>query len=355
MTASLGRGIRRQRNTDRNLAGKLLGGQAALVYLFFYAPIILLVVYSFSDDRLVGRWGGFTLDWYRDFWNNEELTDSLSVSLQVAFFSTVISVVLGTLAALSLERFTFRGQRVFDALLYLPIIIPDVTMGIMMLVFFSRGIDVLDSIGIEASKGIGTVTLSHIAFNISFVSVVVRARIAGTDDKLEEAAMDLGASRWQAFRHVTLPLMMPGIVGGGLLALTLSLDDVVITQFVTGPGWTTWRITPRLRLGAAPAPHGPSVWPFCHSRISGFLPKHGTPWASCKTQACPAKTPAPPLARPHILHGAQLRPPQPPPILHQAPQIQQPQRYRGVAAAFLRSRADRCLSRQRYTCLTAAR
>ena len=137
----------------RNLGSRLLGIQAALVYVFFYAPIVLLVIYSFSADRLVGRWGGFTLDWYEEFWNNEQLTDSIAVSIRVAIISTIVSVVLGTLSALALERFTFRGRRVFDALLYLPIIIPDVTMGIMMLVFFAEAIDLLDSVGIEASKG----------------------------------------------------------------------------------------------------------------------------------------------------------------------------------------------------------
>lgn len=228
------------RRSPRRLGNTMLGVEAAIVYAFFYAPIILLVVFSFSDDRLVGRWGGFTLDWYRDFWNNEELTDSLWVSLEVAAWSTVISVVLGTLAALSLERFTFRGQRVFDALLYLPIIIPDVTMGIMMLIFFSEAIDFMDSVfGISFSKGLGTITVSHIAFNISFVSVVVRARLAGMDSRLEEAAMDLYATRWRTFWAVTFPQILPGIAGGALLALTLSLDDVVVTQFSAGPGATT--------------------------------------------------------------------------------------------------------------------
>jgi spermidine/putrescine transport system permease protein len=151
-----------------------------------------------------------------------------------------VSAVLGTLAALALERFKFRGQRVFDALLYLPIIIPDVTMAVMMLLFFSRGLIILDSVfGLELSKGFGTIVLSHIAFNISFVSIVVRARLAGMSEQLEEAAHDLYATRWQTFRHVTLPLIAPGVAGGALLALTLSLDDVVITQFVAGPGATT--------------------------------------------------------------------------------------------------------------------
>ena len=229
-----------RRSTPRKVGERILGLQAIVVYAFFYAPILLLVVFSFSDDRLVGRWGGFTFGWYRDFWNNDELTDSLWVSLEVAAWSTVISVVLGTLAALSLERFTFRGKRVFDALLYLPIIIPDVTMGIMMLIFFSEAIDVVDAIfGVTFAKGLGTITVSHIAFNISFVSVVVRARLSGMDNRLEEAAMDLYATRWRTFWSVTFPQILPGIAGGALLALTLSLDDVVVTQFSAGPGATT--------------------------------------------------------------------------------------------------------------------
>jgi spermidine/putrescine transport system permease protein len=151
-----------------------------------------------------------------------------------------VLIILGTLAALALERFTFRGQKVFDALLYLPIIIPDVTMAIMMLLFFSQALDVVDSLfGIQTTKGIETITISHIAFNVSFVSVVVIARLAGMSKTLEEAAMDLYATRWRTFRFVTMPQIVPGIAGGALLALTLSLDDVVVTQFSSGPGATT--------------------------------------------------------------------------------------------------------------------
>jgi len=128
---------------------------------------------------------------------------------------------------------------VFDGLLYLPIIIPDVTMAVMMLLFFSQALDVLNSFGIELTKGIETITISHIAFNISFVSIVVRARLVGMDNTLEEAAMDLYATRWRTFRYVTLPQIAPGVAGGALLAVTLSLDDVVITQFSAGPGATT--------------------------------------------------------------------------------------------------------------------
>ena len=217
-----------------------LAAHATFVYAFFYAPIVLLTVYSFSDSRLVGRWGGFTLDWYRDLAANEPIQDALVVSLQVAAASTVIAVTFGTLAALALERFSFRGRRVFDALLYLPIIIPDVTMAVMMLLFFAQGLDLIDAMfGLELSKGLGTIIVSHISFNISFVSVVVRARLRGMDEALEEAAADLYATRWQAFRHVTLPQLAPGVAGGALLAFTLSLDDVVVTQFVAGPGSTT--------------------------------------------------------------------------------------------------------------------
>lgn len=217
-----------------------LGLNSLLIYVFFYAPIALLIFYSFSDDNLVGRWGGFTLDWYRDFGANDDVQGALSVSIRVAIVSTLVSVVLGTMAALALERYRFRGNRFFDALLYLPVIVPDVTMAVMMLLFFTQGLNLIDSLfGIRLSKGIATVTLSHIAFSISFVSIVVRARLAGMNQTLEEAAQDLYASRFQAFRYVTLPLILPGVIGGALLALTLSLDDVVITEFVAGPGSTT--------------------------------------------------------------------------------------------------------------------
>ncbi|MBT5057485.1 MAG: ABC transporter permease, partial [Gemmatimonadetes bacterium] len=210
----------------------MLHANGWLVYLFFYAPILLLVIFSFSASRNVGTWGGWTFDWYREFSDNQSARNALSDSLKVAVFSTVVSVVLGTMAALSLERFTFRGKQVFDALLYLPIIIPDVTMAVMMLLFFSEFFDAINFVfGLNMRKGFNSIVASHIAFSISFVSVVVRARLAGMESKMEEAALDLYATRWKAFRHVTLPQISPGIAGGALLAMTLSLDDVVITQF----------------------------------------------------------------------------------------------------------------------------
>ena len=224
----------------RGLTRWVLAGNGGLVLLFLYAPIILLVIFSFSGARDPGVWGGFTFDWYRDLGGDDNVQKAISISVRVAIVSTIIATVLGTMAALALERFEFRGKKVFDALLYLPIIIPDVTMAVMMLLFFTQAFDMIDAVfGTRIGKGFATVVVSHVAFNIAFVSVVVRARISGMDATLEQAAGDLYATRWQAFRHVTLPLIMPGVLGGALLALTLSLDDVVVTQFVSGPGSTT--------------------------------------------------------------------------------------------------------------------
>ncbi len=219
---------------------RLLAFNSTMVFVFFYAPILVLVVFSFNDNNNVGIWTEPSLRWYREVFRDDSIMAALKNSLIVAGISTVFSTILGTMAALSLERFRFKGQKVYDGLLYLPIIIPEVTMAVMLLLFFSQGFQWLDAaVGWSPSFGLGTISLSHIAFNISFVTVVVRARLGQLDPRLEEAAADLYASRWQAFRRVTLPLIAPGVVGGALLALTLSLDDVVITNFVAGPGATT--------------------------------------------------------------------------------------------------------------------
>lgn len=224
----------------RGAARRLLAANAWLVYGFFYLPIVVLVVLSFNDSRLVGTWRGFTLDWYAQMLDNGAVLRAIRSSLIVAALSTVVATALGTAAALALQRYRFRGRQAFDALLYLPVIVPDVTMAVMLLLFFVRAADAMFVVsGAQVRLGLTTITLSHIAFNISFVAIVVRARLAGMDPTLEEAAADLYADRWQAFRRVTLPQMMPGVLGGALLALTLSLDDVVITSFVSGPGSTT--------------------------------------------------------------------------------------------------------------------
>ena len=216
-----------------------LAAWAWMVFAFLYVPIVVLVVFSFNSSARVNIWGGFSFQWYGEALRNDVITSAIRVSLIVALVSTVVSVVLGTAVALALDRYRFRGRRALDGTVYLPIVIPDITMAVMLLVFFAEAFKFIDSFGPRLTLSISTVALSHIAFNISFVCVVVRARLDQFDRTLEEAARDLYASGWNTFRRVTLPLIMPGIAAGGLLALTLSLDDVVISAFVAGPGSTT--------------------------------------------------------------------------------------------------------------------
>lgn len=221
----------REGTATKGWVDRLLSLNGWLVFLFLYAPILILVLFSFSGDRNVGTWGGFSLEWYESMFANDPLLQSLRNSVIVALVATVVSTVLGTAAAIALERYRrWATRKSFDALMYLPVIIPDVTMAVMLLMWFTT---------IGWSLSLNTIILSHIAFCISFVAIVVRARLANSDPALEEAAADLYAGRWQAFRRVTLPVIMPGVLGGALLALTLSLDDVVVTSMVQGPGATT--------------------------------------------------------------------------------------------------------------------
>jgi spermidine/putrescine transport system permease protein len=248
---------RPKRSIDR-----LLAGNAWLVFAFLYLPILVLIVYSFNDNQRVGIWGGFSTRWYGAMFSNVRVMDALWTSIVVALLSTAISTVLGTAAAISMERFRYRSQKAYDGLLYLPVIIPDITMAVMLLLFFVQAFDlVFLATGVQLSRGLGTITLAHVAFNISFVALVVRARLSGLDGALEEAAADLYASRWQAFRRVTLPLIAPGVAGGALLALTLSLDDVVIAEFVSGAGSTTLPVYVfgALRRGVTPLINAVSV------------------------------------------------------------------------------------------------
>jgi spermidine/putrescine transport system permease protein len=182
-------------------------------YFFLYAPIIILVVFSFNSSRFVSTWESFSFRWYGELLKDAAMGMALKNSLIVAVASTLISTVFGTMVSLAMERRRFPGKLAFDALLYLPIIIPDIAMAVMLLLFF-----VLSKIALS----LGTIIIAHVAFNISFVAVVVRARLVGFDRSLEEAAQDLGANELQTFWHVTLPLLMPGILGGALLAFTLS-------------------------------------------------------------------------------------------------------------------------------------
>lgn len=215
------------------------------VFAFLYLPILILVIYSFNSNRAVGVWQGFSLQWYGALFRDAALIASLKVSLWVAFWSTLISTILGTMAALALERYRFRGKLAFDATLYLPIIIPDIVMALSTLLLFV-------TLGVALSRY--TILAAHVAFNIAFVAVVVRARLGELDRNLDEAAADLGADPWTTFRRVTLPLLMPAIVSAALLAFTLSLDDFVITFFVAGPGSTTLpvRVYSMIKFGVTP-------------------------------------------------------------------------------------------------------
>ena len=201
-----------------------------LNFIFLYFPIVALMAFSFNNSRRNITWKGFTFKYYVKAFYNESLFDAFVNSLIVASISTVVSTVLGAMLGLALYRFKFPAKNAFDGWIHLPIIIPEICMGVAMLAFFSR---------LNIPLGLVTITVSHIAFSLPFVAVVVRARMAGFDHSLEEAARDLGANQWQTFVDVTLPYMMPGIVAGALLALTLSLDDFVITFFTSGPGSTT--------------------------------------------------------------------------------------------------------------------
>lgn len=237
-------GRTRKRRRGRWL-NRLLALHGIAGYIFLYAPIIILVVFSFNASRFVSDWRGFTLQWYAQLFGNQAIGAALRNSLIVAGGSTLISTVFGTMVALAMERYNFWGKLPFDALLYLPIIIPDIAMAVMLLLFFVLA---------HMNLGLTTIIISHVAFNISFVAVVVRARLAYFDISLEEAAQDLYANEWQTFRRVTLPLIMPGILGGALLAFTLSIDDFVITFFTAGPGSTTLplRVYGMIKMGITP-------------------------------------------------------------------------------------------------------
>ncbi|MBM4149368.1 MAG: ABC transporter permease [Lentisphaerae bacterium] len=202
----------------------------ALCLAFFYLPILVLVINSLNGSRYGGRWGGLSLKWYRLLFSDERIWLSARNTLIVALIATVVSMVLGTAAALALHRHRGRLQDAHYALVFTPLVVPDILMGMSLLLFF---------VTIAAPLGIVTITLAHITFCVSYVAMVVLARLQDFDDALIEAAHDLGAGHWTTFRRVVLPLLMPGIAAGGLLAFTLSVDDFVISFFVAGPGSST--------------------------------------------------------------------------------------------------------------------
>jgi spermidine/putrescine transport system permease protein len=214
---------------------------ALLSYTFLYLPIAVLVLFSFSASRYASIWGGFSLEWYGKLFHNSDILQALLNSLLIAAATTLIATVLGTLAALGLERFADRRRAShYDAALTLPILLPDIVQGIALLLFFVLAFNGLEPVlGWRPTLGRTTVTVAHAVFAIAYVAIVVRARLSGMDKSLEEAAMDLGANEWQVLQRITLPLIWPGVLSGALLAFTLSLDEFVITFFTSGPGATT--------------------------------------------------------------------------------------------------------------------
>jgi spermidine/putrescine transport system permease protein len=196
-------------------------------YAFLYIPLVIVIVYSFNNSRLNAEWVGFTLEWYDKLFHNDEMLAAAGNSLLIALTASLVSTVLGTMAGVAMYRYKLR---LLPLLVLTPIAIPEILMGVSLLIFF---------VLVNFTLGLVSVTLAHIAFCIGFVAIVVRARLAGMDESLTEAARDCGATPWEAFRYVTLPLIMPGVIAGALMAFTLSIDDFVITFFTAGAGTVT--------------------------------------------------------------------------------------------------------------------
>jgi spermidine/putrescine transport system permease protein len=204
-----------------------LRAAALAAYAFLYLPLVIVVVYSFNDSRLNAEWVGFTLDWYRKLAADDDMLAAAANSLLIGVTASLVSTVLGTMAGVAMHRYKLR---VLPVLVLTPIAIPEILMGVSLLIFF---------VLLNVTLGVVSVALAHIAFCVGFVAIVVRARLAGMDETLTEAARDCGATPLRAFRHVTLPLIMPGVIAGALMAFTLSIDDFVITFFTAGAGTVT--------------------------------------------------------------------------------------------------------------------
>jgi len=224
----------------------------AFGFAFFYVPILSMIVYSFNASRLATVWGGFSTKWYVSLWSNSQVIDALILSLKIALVSASIATILGTMSAIALVRMgSFRGRTLFSGLTTAPLIMPEVITGVSSLIFFLL---LAQWIGWPTQRGFTTITLAHVTFSMVFVTTIVQARLLQFDRAIEEAAMDLGSKPWQVLLDVTLPVISPAILSGWLLAFTISLDDVVITSFTTGPGSTTLPllIWSKVKLGVTP-------------------------------------------------------------------------------------------------------
>ena len=232
--------------TAKNIQRKGLLTWAVLMYAFLYLPILTLIVFSFNDSKSGIVWRGFTLKWYAKLFQDASLGIALENSLLIALMTTVISTAIGTMAALAMHKYQFCGKMIWSGIIYIPVIIPEIVVGVSLLSFFAL---------LKITLGIGTITVAHIAFCVSYVIIVVQTRLHGFDPSLEEASMDLGAGRYKTFFYVTLPVIAPGIVSSALLCFTLSIDDFVITFFTQGPNSTTLpvKIYSMVKFGVSPA------------------------------------------------------------------------------------------------------
>ena len=224
----------------------------AFGFAFLYIPILSLIVYSFNASRLVTVWAGFSTKWYAALFRNEQVLEAAKLSLKIATMNATGATILGTLAGLALARFgRFRGRATFSGMVTAPLVMPEVITGLSMLLLF---VAMELAFGWPAGRGVTTITIAHITFSMSYVTVVVQSRLATLDESLEEAAMDLGARPAKVFFRITLPIIMPAILAGWLLAFTLSWDDLVISSFVSGPGSSTLPILifSKVRLGVSP-------------------------------------------------------------------------------------------------------
>jgi putrescine transport system permease protein len=229
-----------------------LASVVAFGYALLYIPIVSVVIYSFNDSRLVTLWGGFSLRWYKSLLENEELLEAAWLSLRIAVISATLATAFGALIALALQRVRrLRGRLLLSGMVTSPLVMPEIITGLSLLFLF---ISMADLIGWPTSRGATTITIAHITFSMAYVVVVVRSRLASMDQSLEDAAMDLGGRPVAVFFDVTVPLLLPALVSGWLLAFTLSLDDLVISSFVSGPGATTlpMLIFSKVRLGVTP-------------------------------------------------------------------------------------------------------
>lgn len=224
---------------------------SALCYLFLYLPILVVVIFSFNDSRYVEAWNGFTLDWYGRAWTDPNIQAGLRNSLIVAPFNMILSVILGTLLAIGLKKTPGTLVALFLAVMYMTIVSPEIVTGLASLLFF---VQVGKALAIRNILGIFTIVVTQVVYSASLVALIVRARMASLDESLDEASADLGATPWATFWSITIPLLMPAIISGGLLAFTFAFDDFVITQFVSGPSSSTLpiRIWGMVRFGVSP-------------------------------------------------------------------------------------------------------